>query len=109
MLSRQEQRASELAAFKEKTQHILRTFDASIKESQSERVPWINELVIAVSINNVGVAFPLTHDADSRKVKDGSTPVRAFLFAIKSINFQTHRGETGEADMQYLSFRFVSG
>ncbi|KAF8973209.1 hypothetical protein BDZ97DRAFT_665381 [Flammula alnicola] len=109
MLERQEQRTLELAAFKEKTQQILRTFDVNIGDVQLEKTPWINDLIIIVSIHSIGVAFPLTHDEELELPHSKeSAAVRAFLFSIKSIEFQTHRGETGQAVMQRLSFQFVS-
>ncbi len=112
MFERQEQRALELSAFKEKTARILRTFDASVGESQLEKSSWITDLIITVSVNNVGVAFPLTHSEElelSQSKDKQLVDMRAFLFSIRSIKFETHRGETGQADMQHLSLQFISG
>ncbi|KAF9475774.1 hypothetical protein BDN70DRAFT_996181 [Pholiota conissans] len=111
LVERQEQRALELATFKEKTQRILKTFDISTGEVPLEKRSLINDLVISVSIHKVAVAFPLTHDEELElpyhRSKE-SPSVRAFLFSIKSIEFETHKGETGQAIMQHLSFQFVS-
>lgn len=112
MLDRQDQRASELAAFKEKTQSILKTFEGGVRDTHiPEKSSWLDDYIINVSTRNIGAAFPLTHDQDLELPQLGgsrdSTAVRAFLFSIKSIEFDTHRGETGHATMKGLSFQFV--
>ncbi|KAJ6586994.1 hypothetical protein DFH09DRAFT_241649 [Mycena vulgaris] len=109
---RKEQRAIELAAFKEKAQSILKTFEVAVQDVQvKEQSSWLTSYVINLSIHNIGVAFPLTHDQNLQIPQTGtrdSAAVRAFLFSIKSIKFGTQRGESGEAKMQGLSFQFVS-
>ncbi|KAJ7096249.1 hypothetical protein C8R44DRAFT_371827 [Mycena epipterygia] len=109
---RKEQRAIELAAFKEKAQSILKTFEVAVQDVKvKEQSSWLKSYVINLSIYNIGVAFPLTHDETLKIPQTGSrdsTAVRAFLFSIKSIKFGTQRGESGEAKMQGLSFQFVS-
>ncbi|KAF8161147.1 hypothetical protein B0H34DRAFT_654233 [Crassisporium funariophilum] len=110
MLQRQEQRAFEMAAFKEKTQSILRTFDVNVGDIQLEKPSWVNDFIINIWVQSIGVAFPLTHDEELELPHNKGknyTAVRAFLFSIKSIEFGTHRGETGNAVMQCLSFQFV--
>jgi len=110
MLERQELRATELAAFKEKAQSILKTFDVNVGDVQLEQAS-VNNFIISVSIRNIGVAFPLTHDEElelpHKKTKD-SAAVRAFLISVKSIEFGTHRGQTGQAAIHHLSFQFIS-
>ncbi|KAJ7579122.1 hypothetical protein C8J56DRAFT_337033 [Mycena floridula] len=112
MLERKEQRAKELAAFKLKTQSILKTFETKIKTTETDDpTSWLNHYVIDLSIHNIGVAFPLTLSQDLQLPKSGSQDceaVRAFLFSIKSLQFSTQRGETGEATMSDFSFQFVS-
>ncbi|KAJ7703124.1 hypothetical protein B0H17DRAFT_922585 [Mycena rosella] len=109
---RKEQRAIELAAFKEKAQSILKTFEVAVQDVPvKEQSSWLKSYVINLSVHNIGVAFPLTHDENLEIPQTGtrdSTAVRAFLFSIKSIHFGTQRGESGEAKMQGLSFQFVS-
>ncbi|KAF7361830.1 hypothetical protein MVEN_00527500 [Mycena venus] len=109
---RKEQRAIELAAFKEKAQSILKTFEVPVEDIRAkEQSFWLQSSVVNLSIYNIGVAFPLTHDQNLELPQTGSqdsTAVRAFLFSIKSIKFGTQRGESGEAKMQGLSFQFVS-
>ncbi|KAJ7497366.1 hypothetical protein FB451DRAFT_229194 [Mycena latifolia] len=109
---RKEQRAIELAAFKEKAQSILKTFEVAVQDVQTkEPSSWLKSYAINLSIHNIGVAFPLTHDQNLEIPQTGtrdSTAVRAFLFSIKSIQFGTQRDESGEAKMQGLSFQFVS-
>lgn len=112
MLDRQEQRTLELAAFKQKTQSILKTFEVKIQDVESEeKPPWLNNYTIDISIRNIGFAFPLIHDRELELPQIGSrddSAVRAFLFAIKSIKFSTQRGVTGQAAMKDFSFQFVS-
>ncbi|RDB25364.1 Protein CSF1 [Hypsizygus marmoreus] len=111
MLSRKDQRALELAAFKEKTQSILKTFEVGVRDIQADEKSWLEDYIINVSTRNIGVAFPLTHDPDLEIPQMGSrdsSAVRAFLWSIKSIEFGTYRGETGQATMKSFSFQFVS-
>lgn len=108
MLDRREERTAQMAAFKEKTQSILKTFDLGVGETQSLQESWITRFLVNVSIRSIGVAFPLTHSEVGLSASPGSSPVRAFLFSIKSVEFSTRRGETGDAVMQRLSFQFVS-
>jgi hypothetical protein len=112
MLDRKEQRALELATFKEKTKSILRTFEVKVQDAEPmKKPPWLNNYTIHFSIRNIGVAFPLIHDHDLELPQTGSrdsSAVRAFLFSIKSIEFGTQRGETGQAIMKGFSFQFVS-
>ncbi|GLB37483.1 putative fermentation associated protein [Lyophyllum shimeji] len=111
MLDRKEQRAMELAAFKEKTHSILKTFEVGIRDPRVNSKPWLESYIINVSTRNIGVAFPLTHDQDLQLPRSGSrdsTAVPAFLWSIKSIEFGTHRGETGQAVMKNFSFQFIS-
>ncbi|KAJ6625576.1 hypothetical protein B0H10DRAFT_1782666 [Mycena sp. CBHHK59/15] len=112
MWDRKEQRAVELAAFKEKAQSILKTFEVAVQDVQvKEKSSWLKTYVINLSIYNIGVAFPLTHDQNLEIPQMGtrdSSAVRAFLFSIKSLRFGTQRGESGEAKMRDLSFQFVS-
>ncbi|KAJ4483345.1 hypothetical protein J3R30DRAFT_3834330, partial [Lentinula aciculospora] len=112
MLDRRELRAQELAAFKQKTQRIIKTFEVKDQEpALSDRMSWLDNYIIRFSLSSIGVAFPLARDHDMDLPPVGShdsTAVRAFLFSIKSVKFGTKRGETGEASMESLSFQFVS-
>jgi hypothetical protein len=112
MLDRREQRLLELAAFKEKARQILQTFEVKMLDEQpAAESMWLHKYHISVSVNNIGVAFPLSFQRDlgiSKSRTIDSTAVRAFLFAIKSIAFGTNRGETGQATMKGFSFQFVS-
>ncbi|KAG6832605.1 hypothetical protein H0H92_014441 [Tricholoma furcatifolium] len=111
MLDRKEQRASELAAFKEKTRRILETFEVGAQDTLADTRPWLQSYIINVATRNIGVAFPLTHDQDLQLPRTGSrdsTAVPAVLLSIKSIEFGTHRGLTGQAEMKLFSFQFVS-
>ncbi|KAJ3735770.1 hypothetical protein DFJ43DRAFT_832425 [Lentinula guzmanii] len=110
-VDRREQRAQELNAFKQKTQHLIKTFEFKNQEpTLSSKMSWLDNYIIQFSLSNIGVAFPLAHDHDMDLPPVGShesSAVRAFLFSIKSVKFGTQRGETGEASMESLSFQFV--
>ncbi|KAK0484381.1 hypothetical protein EDD18DRAFT_1361385 [Armillaria luteobubalina] len=109
MSVRRELRAHELSAFKQKTRSILKSFDVKVRDLES-RSSWLDNYSIDVNINNIGVAFPLTHDEQLQLPKSGShdsSAIRAFLFSIESLNFGTERGVTGEAHMKNCSFQFV--
>ncbi|KAK7057149.1 hypothetical protein R3P38DRAFT_1162521 [Favolaschia claudopus] len=108
---RKEQRAVELAAFKEKAQSILKTFEVPVENVQrKEQFRWLESYLITLSVHNIGVAFPLTHVQNLEMPLTGSkdsAAVKAFLFSIKSLKFGAQRGESGEAKMRGLSFQFV--
>ncbi|KAF8630636.1 hypothetical protein AX15_002787 [Amanita polypyramis BW_CC] len=110
VLSRKKQRSLELAAFKEKTRSILRTFEIHTSDTSFEKTAWLDVYTVDIIVQNIGVAFPLTHDSDvqipEKRMQD-TTAVRAFLFSIAKIGFGTHRGETGQAVVTNLSFQFV--
>lgn len=112
MLDRKEKRAAELAEFKEKTKSVLRSFEIKVKDVEPEDRPtWLIDYIIDLTVENIGVAFPLTLDQGLELPQTGShdsTPVRAFLFSIRSLVFGTQRGETGQAIMKGFSFQFVS-
>lgn len=111
MWDRKDHRAAELAAFKDKAQSILRTFEVPVHDTPArQESSWLRQYTLDLSVRNVGVAFPLSHDQDLQLPQTGSydsTAVRAFLFSIVSIKFGTQRGETGQAVMEGLSFQFV--
>ncbi|KAG6849567.1 hypothetical protein H0H93_007348 [Arthromyces matolae] len=111
MLDRKTQRALELTAFKEKTRRILQTFEVGVQDTSTDTRPWLDGYIINISTRNVGVAFPLTLDQDLQLPTLGSrdsVAVPAFLWSIKSIEFGTNRGQTGQAEMRMFSFQFVS-
>jgi hypothetical protein len=106
LLDRQERRAHELAAFKEKTQAILDTLGVKVRDVQLEETTnWLHGYIVNVVIQGVGVAFPLSNDDLQRHGSSGA--VKAFLFSISSIAFTATRGETGEAVMKRLCFQFI--
>lgn len=90
---------------------ILKTFDVRIPEIQpADEHSWLDDYVIKVNISNVGVAFPLALDHDLGSVKPskiGTDGERVFLFSIRSIEFGSSFGESGQAVMRDLSFQFV--
>ncbi|KAG2345485.1 hypothetical protein BDR05DRAFT_880204 [Suillus weaverae] len=111
LLIRRDQRAAELAAFKEKTRSVLKTFDMRTSEATRDQKPsWFSEHTIDVVIQKIGVAFPLsleqTLELPRTSSRDGPS-VRAFLFAVRRIKFSAQRGEAGEMSTKDLSFLFV--
>ncbi|KAL4251310.1 hypothetical protein ABKN59_005668 [Abortiporus biennis] len=109
--TRKEKRASELAEFKEKTRNIMKTFDVKLGDTQPERASLLADYSINLNVKSIGIAFPLTFNSDLQLPNTGSrdeSSVRAFLFSIKSIDFGTQRGESGQATMRGFSFQFIS-
>ncbi|KAG2364907.1 hypothetical protein BDR07DRAFT_1557955 [Suillus spraguei] len=110
LLIRRDQRAAELAAFKEKTRSVLKTFDVGTSEaSRDQRPSWFSEHTIDVVIHEIGVAFPLsleqTLELPRTSSRDGPS-VRAFLFAVRRIKFSAQRGEAGEMSTKDLPSYF---
>ena len=108
---RKQQRAQDLADFKEKTKIFMRTFEMKSAPAQGDSLAFLDRFSIKVSVSNVGVAFPLALNDQMRVPRIGTPaqgPVRAFLFSIKSISFGAQHGETGQAAMKGFSFQFVS-
>ena len=101
-----------MAAFKQRTQSLLKTFEVKPSPSEAADIPpWLSKSMIDISICNVGFAFPLTNQSNElvlpRKGSSDSATTRAFLFSIHSISFNTQRGETGQVTLTNLSFQFV--
>ncbi|KAI0368271.1 hypothetical protein BV20DRAFT_969313 [Pilatotrama ljubarskyi] len=111
VLIRKEQRASELAEFKEKTRSLMRTLDVKIGEQAASEKSLLELYTISLAIHNIGVAFPLTLARDLQMPRSGSqddAAVRAFVFSIKSLTFSSQLGENGQATMTNFAFQFVS-
>ena len=107
---RAEQRAKELAAFKEKTREFIRTFEPS-KPVPDAIQSWISGFLINFTFKNIGIAFPLDFDPSlkvqrSESGKDQATG--AFLLSVKSLSFSVQRGESGQAVMKGTALQFVS-
>ncbi|TDL24302.1 hypothetical protein BD410DRAFT_116796 [Rickenella mellea] len=111
LLVRKEQRALELEEFKEKARIIMRTFDVNPRTTPAPATSsFLSNRTVKITMSNVGVAFPLSLDTAIQiphASMRGSSPLRAFLFSIKSVSFEAHRGETGRAHMDGFSFQFV--
>jgi hypothetical protein len=107
---RAEQRAKELAAFKEKTREFIRTFESSGPGPNALQF-WISDFLINFTFKNIGIAFPLDLDPSlrverSESGKDQATG--AFLLSVKSLSFSVQRGDSGEAIMKGTALQFVS-
>lgn len=106
---RAEQRALELAEFKEKTRNVMRTFETKDKPPSPEALQdWLSAYTIKFMVKNIGLAFPLALDQELKPGSQDSTAVGAFLFSIKSLVFGIQRGDSGQAAMKGTSFQFVS-
>lgn len=65
---------------------------------------------VKLTVSNFGAAFPLSLDQNLEVPHTGargSLPLKAFLLSIRTLEFRTHRGETGQANMKEFSFQFV--
>jgi hypothetical protein len=106
---RAEQRAIELAEFREKTRHVMRTFETKDKlSSLSESQGLLSKYTVKFVFRNIGFAFPLAPNQDLKPGSQDSSAVAAFLFSIRSLIFDIQRGESGQAAMKGSSFQFVS-
>jgi hypothetical protein len=89
----------------------LQTFDVKLPDEESATKSLsLKQYDITVTINNIGVAFPLSHHGQLKLPLTGTmdrTVVRAFLISIKSLAFGVSCGQTGEATMTYFSFQFI--
>ncbi|KAI0743929.1 hypothetical protein C8Q80DRAFT_1355680 [Daedaleopsis nitida] len=111
VLIRKEQRASELEEFKEKTRSLMKSLDVKIGEQKPSEKSLLDLYTVSLVIKNMGVAFPLTLARDLQMPRTGSqdeSSVRAFLFSIKTLQFGTQLGESGQASMSGFSFQFIS-
>lgn len=107
---RAEQRAKELAAFREKTREFIKTFESS-KPGPDVIQSWISDFLINFTFKNIGIAFPLDFDPSlkiERSESGGDRGTGAFLLSVKSLSFSVQRGESGQAIMKGTALQFVS-
>ncbi|KAI0058067.1 hypothetical protein BV25DRAFT_1994498 [Artomyces pyxidatus] len=111
VLIRQEERARELAAFKEKTRNVMKTFEVKSKETNADaHFSALSGYATTLTIKNIGAAFPLSLDGNLTLPQGvhQHPAVPAFLFSIKSLVFGAERSGTGQFTMQGFSFQFVN-
>ncbi|EJD02702.1 uncharacterized protein FOMMEDRAFT_146573 [Fomitiporia mediterranea MF3/22] len=111
LMHRKENRAAELRGFKEKARNVMTTFNLYPRRSSiATRQKFLDKSSIAISISNLGAAFPL--DLTRRRARklglDQELTTKALLLSIKTFKFETQRGESGEAVMEGFCFQFVS-
>ena len=111
VLGRKDERVRELAVFKEKTQSILKTFEVNVQESAPRgAMAWFKDCAVALNVSNVGVAFPLALD-NSIEIPPGKShqhsPVSAFLFSVKTVEFEDKNMGDSQFVMKGFSFRFI--
>ncbi|THH07232.1 hypothetical protein EW145_g3529 [Phellinidium pouzarii] len=108
VLMRKEQRALELNGFKEKARKVMKTFNVNTR-ALAKQGAYFSSHTIQVSMLNLGVAFPLElNRSQAPEIGMDDAVTRAFLFTIKSFEFQTQRGQSGQALMKDFCFQFVS-
>lgn len=86
----------------------METFNIGPASEAVDDSSFIGQRCIELTMNNFGAAFPLTLDQNDMTKDSGEAGFKAFLFSIKSVKFQTQRGETGQAVMKGFSFQFIS-
>ncbi|KAG6332933.1 hypothetical protein ID866_6159 [Astraeus odoratus] len=111
MMTRRNQRAAELEAFKEKTRTILKTFEVHHQDPDvKEHTSWLRKHSITVDVEKIGVAFPLSLEQSLDPPMSrgrASSAVRAILFTVRRIKFTAQRGEVGQMTTKELSLQFV--
>lgn len=107
---RKEQRALELHEFKAKARKVLSTFNVNPKATNlANESGFMKDQSFIVLMTNFGLAFPLSHSKrQARSWNDGNSVTQAFLLSISSLEFETQRGESGEAHMKDFCSQFVA-
>lgn len=99
---------ADLNGFKVKARQVMDTFNVNPRAfSQSHRSSFLEKHVIHLSVSNFGAAVLLNAEIDNYEGSPQSQPGKAFLLAMESLNFKTHREETGQATLKNLSCQFV--
>ena len=111
VLNRKDERIRELAAFKEKTQSVLKTFEVTDRESNpGEAMTWFKDYAVVLNVSNVGVAFPLALDSSIDRPLGKPRQhqaVSAFLFSVKFVEFEDKNMGDSQFVMKGFSFQFV--
>ncbi|KAI9437708.1 hypothetical protein H4582DRAFT_1957102, partial [Lactarius indigo] len=111
VLDRKDERVRELAAFKEKTERIMKAFEVNDRESTPlNDTAWLKDHAVIFSVSDVGVAFPLALDSgiEIPLNKPHQHPaVPAFLFSVKTVEFEAKNTGHSQFVMTGFSFQFV--
>ena len=109
VLDRKDERVRELAAFKEKTQNIMGAFGVNVESTSQDNIPWFKHYAVVFTVSNVGVAFPLALDRRTEPLsKFHQLPsVAAFLFSVRTIEFEDKNTGHSLFVMKGFSFQFV--
>ncbi|KAI0267154.1 hypothetical protein BC834DRAFT_969170 [Gloeopeniophorella convolvens] len=111
VLDRKDERVREMTAFKEKTQSLMKAFEVNSRESaSSEELTWLHNYATVFTVTNVGAAFPLAFDGNielpiGKPHQHSAVP--AFLFSVKSVEFEAKKSGHGQFVMRGFSFQFV--
>ena len=113
VLDRKDERVRELAAFKEKTERIMKAFGVDDRETSRDDVALLKDHAVVFSVSNVGVAFPLALDSGISGIEMPLTKphqhpaVPAFLFSVKTVEFEDKNMGHSQFVMTGFSFQFV--
>lgn len=108
---RKEQRSLELNEFKTKAQRVMSTFNLNPKTANlANDTSFMRNQSFIVSMTNFGLAFPLSQSKRQaqRPWTDGNSVTQALLITVSSLEFETQRGESGEAHMKDFCAQFLA-
>jgi hypothetical protein len=88
----------------------MKTFGVNDRETPRDDVAWLKDHAVIFSVSNVGVAFPLALDSGiemplSRPHQHPAVP--AFLFSVKTVEFEDKNTGHSQFVMTGFSFQFV--
>ncbi|KAL5523541.1 hypothetical protein ACEPAG_7714 [Sanghuangporus baumii] len=111
IMLRKERRAEGLRDFKEKAMQVMKTFNLKPRKSSVDnRERFFDNSSFLISMTNFGAVFPLNLERrrGSSSGSDNILTTKALLLSIKSFEFETQKGESGDAFMEDFFLQFVS-
>ena len=91
----------------------MKTFEVNDRETPRNDVAWLKDHAVVFNASNVGVAFPLALDSGieiplSKLHQHPAVPaVPAFLFSVKTVEFEDKKMGHSQFVMTGFSFQFV--
>ena len=88
----------------------MKAFGVNDRETPRNDVPWLEDHAVVFNAGNVGVAFPLALDSGIEMPlnKPHQHPaVPAFLFSVKTVEFEDKNTGHSQFLMTGFSFQFV--
>ncbi|ORY27357.1 hypothetical protein BCR39DRAFT_589249 [Naematelia encephala] len=98
-----ESRSSEVAEVRMQTRKVLRKLEAT---EQSE-TSWFASRLLSIQITGIGLAIPLNDITSIEPQQERNSPVPAFLFSIRVVDFQNRRNETARFKVQQMALQFL--